>query len=190
MAAANIFWGTMGSAAQYLFSSGSITPLALTMMRLVAAGVLLTLCASLVIPRQMQGFFRNWRDVRDIAVNGVLLFGAHSTFFEAVYYSNAGTGAILLTFAPLVTVLYFALAKHRPVAKREALCIALASAGVVLIVTNGSLTSLRFSPLAVLWGFVSACFYAAYTIQPAAVIRRVGTTPWPAGASFSAASRP
>ncbi|MCI6529743.1 MAG: DMT family transporter, partial [Mesosutterella sp.] len=54
------------------------------------------------------------------------------------------------------------------------LCLALAMAGVALLVSKGRLSSLDFSVSGVAWGIVSAGFGAFCTLQPGSVIRRTG----------------
>ena len=100
--AAGLLWGGMGTAVQYLFSSNeSFTPLQLVTVRQLSAGALFIGAASLFMPGRMWGIWKNPRLLADIVLSGALIFGAHYSFFESIYYSNAGTGAILLTTVPL-----------------------------------------------------------------------------------------
>ena len=146
---AGILWGAMGTSVQYLFSSGAFeTPLELVTLRQLCAGSLFVLVMSLVRPRAIWRLWTDRRMVIDAAVSGALLFGAHNAFFESIYYSNAGTGAILL-----------------------------AAAGVSLIVTDGDFSGLVFSPMAIVWGLVSSFMAAAYNIQSKRLVARAGVVP-------------
>ena len=60
---------------------------------------------------------------------------------------------------------------------REGICFVLAASGVFLIVTKGNFSTLDLSFAGVLWGFVSAIFSAAYSIQPRKLIMKVGVGP-------------
>ena len=113
---AGILWGAMGTSVQYLFSSGAFeTPLELVTLRQLCAGSLFVLVMSLVRPRAIWRLWTDRRMVIDAAVSGALLFGAHNAFFESIYYSNAGTGAILLVTVPLWCGLWSAIVNRRPV---------------------------------------------------------------------------
>ena len=77
---------------------------------------------SLVRPRAIWRLWTDRRMVIDAAVSGALLFGAHNAFFESIYYSNAGTGAILLVTVPLWCGLWSAIVNRRPVPRLEIAC--------------------------------------------------------------------
>ncbi len=175
---ASVLWGAMGAVVQYIFSVPSgFTALGLVTMRQLAAGLLFVAAATCFMPRAVWGVFRDPRTVAEIVVSGVLVFGGHYGFFQSIYYSNAGTGAVLLTLVPLLAAGWNAVRHRRLVSPVEMICFVLASAGVALIVTDGDFGQLKFSPLAIGWGLVAALFSTAYLIQPASVIRRVGVIP-------------
>ena len=175
---ASVLWGAMATVVQHVFASGcGFTSLGLVTLRQLSAGVIFVLLASLFMPRAVWGIFRDARTVGAIALNGILIFGAHYGFFQSIYYSNAGTGAILLTLVPLFSAVWIAFRERRFVSLVEVVCFILATAGVVLIVTDGDFGSLRFSPLALVWGVACALFSTAYIIQPVRVIRKVGVIP-------------
>lgn len=178
IAVAAILWGAMGTAVQFVFAcDAGFTPLSLVSFRQLAAGLLFVLIGTACSRQRMMRVFAARRNLIDVFINGVLIFGAHYTFFKAIFYSNAGTGAILLTLVPLLSGIWLTLTRHRPIEPVEILCFVLASAGVALIVTDGNFATLKFSPLAIVWGLLSACFAAAYCIQPLSVIARIGVTP-------------
>ncbi len=178
IALAGILWGAMGTAVQHIFNiSKSFTPLGLVAMRQLCAGLLFVAVATLISPAKTWAIFKDRRTLLDIVIGGVLVFTAHYTFFEAIFYSNAGTGAILLTTVPLFAALWLAFSKGQRLTLVEFICFLLASSGVALIVTNGSLDAVAFSPLALLWGLASAIIAAIYSIQPLRAIRKVGVTP-------------
>ena len=178
VAAAGILWGGMGTSVQHLYALDiGFTPLGLVTFRQLTAGGLFVAVSALISPAKTFGIFKQPRIALDIFLSGAFVFLAHYTFFGSIYYSNAGTGAILLTTVPLFAALWYAFAKKEPVGRLEAACFLLAASGVLLIVTDGDFSSLKFSPLALLWGLVSAIFAAAYSIQPIRAIKAVGVTP-------------
>ena len=129
-ALAGVLWGAMGVAVQFLIQQRGLHTLDLVTLRQLTAGVLLLIGFGIVAPRRAFAVFASPEDLRDIAVSGLLIFLAHYTFFLAIEYSNAGTGAIFLTLEPLFCALWLAFSERRPVTAREALCFALAAAGV------------------------------------------------------------
>ena len=78
---------------------------------------------------------------------------------------------------PLFCALWLAWTERRPVSAREALCFALAAAGVALLVTDGDFSTLQFSPLTILWGTACAILSAVYCIQPRRIVARHGVVP-------------
>ena len=155
--AASVFWGSMGVCAQYLLQQCSFTPLDLVSMRLVLAGLILLIMERLVFGRNI---ISPLKDIR-----------------TAVAASNAGTAAIVLTLVPLICAFWLSITEKRPLTMREGICFVLAASGVFLIVTKGNFSTLDLSFAGVLWGFVSAIFSAAYSIQPRKLIMKVGVGP-------------
>ena len=175
---AGILWGGMGTAVQYLFTSGAFaSPTELVTLRQLCAGFLFVAVMSLVKPKAIWRVWTEKRMIVDAAVSGALIFGAHNTFFQSIYYSNAGTGAILLVTVPLWCGLWSAIVNRKPVPKIEIACFLLAAAGVSLIVTDGDFSDLVFSPMAIVWGLVSALLAAAYNIQSKRFVIRAGVVP-------------
>ena len=176
-ATAGLCWGGLATACQFLFRSGAIGPLELSSLRLLVSGALFVLIGVALRTPGMGAVFRSARDLRQVAASGLLLYSAHQTFFLAVYYANAGTGAIYLCTVPLLSAVWLAFSEGRRLTATDALCFALSVAGVALIVTDGDFTSLKFSPLSVLWGVLSVFAATAYAIYPREVTRRLGVTP-------------
>lgn len=178
VAAAGLLWGGMGTSVQHLFALDiGFTPLGLVAFRQLSAGILFVALATLVNPRKTWQIFHDPRLALDIFAGGAFVFLAHYSFFESIYYSNAGTGAILLTTVPLFAALWYALRKKEAIGRVEVACFLLAASGVLLIVTDGDFSALKFSPMALVWGLVSAVFAAAYSIHPIRAIKAVGVTP-------------
>lgn len=174
---ASIFWGAMGTAVQHLFHIQSgFNALGLVTLRQLAAGVLFVGIATIVMPAKLWSIFRDKRLLLDVLISGILVFAAHFCFFQSIYHSNAGTAAIFLTLTPLLAGLWLAVAKGRRIPPVEWVCMLLAGAGVALMVTDGNLHELKFSPMAVVWGLCSATAATAFSIQPQKPASKVGVT--------------
>ena len=172
--AASVFWGSMGVCAQYLLQQCSFTPLDLVSMRLVLAGLILLIMERLVFGRNIISPLKDIRTTVGILVAGLLILVSQLTFMLAVAASNAGTAAIVLTLVPLICAFWLSITEKRPLTMREGICFVLAAS---LIVTKGNFSTLDLSFAGVLWGFVSAIFSAAYSIQPRKLIMKVGVGP-------------
>ncbi len=174
---ASIFWGAMGTAVQHLFQIKSgFFALGLVTLRQLTAGLLFVTIGTLVMPSKMWSIFRDRRLLMEIVVSGVLVFMAHFCFFQSISYSNAGTAAIFLTLNPLLAGIWLALTKGRRMSAVELVCVLLAAAGVALMVTDGNLSDLKFSPMAIVWGLGSALAATAFSIQPQKPSAKVGVT--------------
>lgn len=175
---AGLLWGAMGTAVQFLFQfSQGFNPLDLVALRQLCAGTVFVLIAFCLKPHAMLRIFKDGRLLANIAFGGVLIFSTHYAFFESIFYSNAGTGAIFLTLVPLFAALWLSVTKHQKIGLTEVVCFVLAVSGVYLIITNGDWGVLQFSPLAIFWGLLSAVFATIYSIEPLSAINRVGVLP-------------
>lgn len=106
---ASVFWGGMGVSVQYLFENSSIQPLELVGLRLLTAGFLLVAINFAVARKVLMAPFSSRAALFGIALSGLEILGGHLTFFLAIYYSNAGTGAIFLALVPLAAGFYLVL---------------------------------------------------------------------------------
>ena len=173
-----ILWGAMGTAVQFLFQvAQGFNPLDLVALRQICAGLVFVTVAFCVRPKQMLSIFHDTRTFIDILIGGVLIFSTHYCFFEAIYYSNAGTGAIFLTLVPLMAAVWLSVTQHQQIGPIEVACFILAALGVYLIVTDGNWATLQFSPMAILFGLLSAGIATAYNIQPLRATSKVGVVP-------------
>ncbi len=174
---ASILWGAMGTAVQHLFQIKSgFSALGLVTLRQLSAGLVFVLIGSLLMPRRMWSIFKDRALLVEIAVSGVLVFLSHFCFFQSISYSNAGTAAIFLTLNPLLAGVWLALTKGRRMSTVELVCFVFAAVGVALMVTDGNLSELKFSPLAVVWGLCSAACATAFSIQPQKPSSKAGVT--------------
>lgn len=164
--AAGVFWGSMSIAAQYLMEAVSFDAVDLSALRLAGAGVLLLAVEAVVAKKNVFTPFRDAKDRRDLLFYAVGMLGIQLTFFLSIRDANAATAALTVTTGPLFVTDWTAYAEHRAITKEEWISIALAMAGVSLLVTKGDFSTLDFSPAGVLWGIASAACGAFCTVQP------------------------
>lgn len=170
-----ICFGSMGVAAQVLFTRFGFRPQDLVSIRLIGAGAIMLALEALFSRRGLlRPLFSDLRNLRDIAILGAGFVLIQLTFFLSIDAANAGTASLMVGFVPLFVILWLAAREKRLLRAREVLCLALAMAGVALLVSKGRLSTLDFSVSGVAWGIVSAGFGAFCTLQPGSVIRRTG----------------
>ncbi len=177
VAIASVAWGAMTVAVQYLLQTHSVHPGQLSAFRLLTSGLVITAFACLANIKGIYAPFKQKKIGFQVLVNGIIMCFAHLTFFLSIYYSNAGTGTIFLATQPLIASIYLCLVKRQFPSRKILFCMLLAFAGVVLIVTDGNLSTLKFSPKCLLWGTCSAILATSYTIQPKQVITAIGALP-------------
>jgi len=167
-------WGISGAAAQVLFQDIGIPPGWLVTIRLLCAGGLL-LVIGLLGPHRRE-ISRIWTKPGDriqliiFAIFGML--GVQYTYFAAIEAGNAATATLLQFLGPVFITVFLALRLMKWPNLQEFSALALACAGMFLLVTNGSLEELSISTSAVLWGLGSAVTAAFYTLYPKQLLQR------------------
>ena len=153
--AAAVLFGTTGTA-QALGPDAS--PLAVGAARIAVGAVLLLIAARIVVPRTGGAWHRP-----ALAASAVGIAAYQLTFFAAVADTGVAVGTVVaLGSAPALTgVLAFAFA-GAPLTRRWAVCTALATAGVLLLVLAGS--EARVSAAGVLLALGAGASYAVYTL--------------------------
>lgn len=110
------------------------------------------------------------------AVNG--LFGTvfcQFTYLTSISYTDSGTTTVLSMVGLALVMGYSCRASHRLPRKREVFGLILTLVGVVLIATNGDISSLAMPLPGLVWGLLSAVGLAAYNIIPVKLIGRYGS---------------
>lgn len=173
---AAICWGFSGTCAQYIFTNFPLSPEHLTAIRMLTAGVLLTIYGFLCDKEKMCAI---WRDrkaaLRLVAfsLTGIML--CQLSYIKAIAYSNAGTATFLQYTGPVMVMIVNCLTNHRRPAAKELTAILLALLGTFLMATHGNLHTLSITPLALVWGLLSAVMLAANTLLPIKLIPRFGS---------------
>ncbi|MCI1633126.1 MAG: EamA family transporter [Liquorilactobacillus nagelii] len=171
-----ILWGASGTVAQFLFSATEITPVWLTGIRLLFSGGLLLLFLKLFRRQKVSHVWQsktNRQQLFYFAFFGVV--PSQLAYFEAIHYGNAATATVIQFIGPLLIVIYLAISQLTWPRRSDLFCIMVAFAGVFLLVTRGSLTSLTLSPAGIFWGFGAAAGQAAYTLLPRKLLQKNDT---------------
>lgn len=170
-----ILWGISGVAASTLFiNNPQITPLWLTQVRMISAGIIMLVWAQLAGTKPIT-IWRQRRDTIQVICYGLLgLIPVQLCYFEAVKVGNAPIATIIQFLGPFIISIYYFLFKHVKPRRAEAIGMVMAFIGTLLIVTHGHLTSLAISPVVLFWGGLSAIGVATNTLIPRPLLPKYG----------------
>lgn len=169
-------WGGSGAAAQYLFSDTPVTTTWLVTVRMLGAGLLLTLYSLYKHPDQFRQLFANRRHLAHLA--GFAICGTMAsqlTYFMAIKYSNAPTATVIQYLQPVLIILWVALRSRKWPRRIDNISVVLALAGTFLLTTGGHLGKLVLTPQALVWGLAAAVAAAVYTLLPRELLRTYDT---------------
>ncbi len=171
-----ILWGTSGVLSQHLFVDKVITAEWLVTVRLILSGIVLLIIDAIL---NKGDIFSIWstKDKLPLVIFGIFgMLGVQYTYFATIVHSNAATATILQYLMPIVMVVYLVFTTHHLPKLLELFAIGLAMLGTFLLVTKGNFHTLAISPQALIWGLLSACFSAFYTLQPRTIIKKWRST--------------
>ena len=171
-----ISWGLSGACGQYLMNDSGVSPIYLTALRMVIAGLVLTLFACLKQPKQFCEVVKSPKIMRRMLFFGIFgLMLCQLTYLFAIHSSNAGTATVLQYTCPILIVIYVSLKEKTVPTIMEFVAIVFALVGTFVIATHGNPFNLSLSPSGLFWGIISAFAYALYTLLPGNLIRQWGS---------------
>lgn len=173
-----ICWGFSGACAQYLFSHYGLDPLWVSSVRMLFAGIILSLFALIAFRGQYLTLWRTPRILGRMVVFAICgLAFCQMTYLLAIQYSNAGTATIIQYIGPVLTVFFLCFLACRLPNGREWLALICVVVGVFLLATHGNPAVMVLSPEALFWGLVSAFAYMIYSLLPRKLMFRFGSVP-------------
>ena len=171
-----ISWGLSGACGQYLMNDSAVSPIYLTALRMMIAGLVLTLFAFLKQPKQFREVVKSPKIMGRILFFGIFgLMLCQLTYLFAIHSSNAGTATVLQYTCPILIVIYVSLKEKTVPTVMEFVAIFCALVGTFIIATHGNPFNLSISPTGLFWGIISAFTYALYTLLPGKLIQQWGS---------------
>ena len=158
-------WGIGGTASDFIFQSTPVEVSWYVTARLTISGIILLSIYTLFFKKK---HYMQWTKHTLLMFLIYSIFGmtmVQYTFMAAIGYGNAAIATVLQCTGPIYIILYAVFKKYRPWTKVEAFIIISMMVGVLLIATNGDITSLSVSPLALTFGLLSGIALAYYTIH-------------------------
>ena len=171
-----IGWGLSGACGQYLMNDSAVSPIYLTALRMIIAGVFLTILAFFKQPEQFKTLISTPKEMFQILYFGIFgLMLCQLTYLIAIHDSNAGTATVLQYTCPILIVIYVSLKEKTVPTVMEFVAIVFALVGTFVIATHGNPFNLSLTPAGLFWGIISAFTYALYTLLPGKLIQQWGS---------------
>ena len=171
-----VSWGLSGACGQYLMNDSSVSPIYLTALRMMIAGLVLTLFACWKQPKQFRKVVKSPKIMGRMLFFGIFgLMLCQLTYLFAIHSSNAGTATVLQYTCPILIVIYVSLKEKTIPTVMEYVAIFCALVGTFIIATHGDPFNLSISPTGLFWGIISAFTYALYTLLPGKLIHQWGS---------------
>ena len=169
-------WGISGLFAESLFKvSSNITPIWLTQIRLIISGIVLLIIAT-VLHQKPFSVLKDKKNTLPIIAYGVFgLLPVQVFYFIAIEMANASIATILQFIGPFFVLTYLAVTHQQVLRKLDVLAAILAFIGVFLLSTHGNFNQLAITPLALVFGLLSAVGEASYTLIPVKLVKRVSS---------------
>lgn len=168
-----ISWGLSGTMSQYLFMHYNLNPAWLTMIRMLAAGIVLLLITLLRQKKQAFSIFKNKKDTIQLILFSIfgLLFCQYS-YLSAIEQSNSGTATVLQTLSVVIVPVFVCATTGKKPELKEIVSIILALVGVFLIATHGNPSQMVLSKGGLFWGIgaaIGTVFYSTLSERIVAV---------------------
>lgn len=172
-----MLWGMTGSITEWVLGNTELSvPFILAIRMMIAGIIILTYLAMKkedIITLVKTPYWRN-----QLVIFTILgMIGLQFTFTMAIETSNAVMATLLQFSAPVFVVLYVSFHHKKWPPRYQIGGIAGTLAGLFLLLTNGSISSLLVSREALLWGVAVGLTFAFYTLYPARLMKEWSVLP-------------
>lgn len=175
---ASFLWGMSGTVVQSLFQRGDYRAEWLVGLRMLAAGIILTVYG---LGKSKTKTLAIWWDKKDrVSLIIFSLLGMSTvqyTYFMAIQAGNAATATVLQFIGPVIIACYQAVKMKKMPGIAEMSAIFCALAGIFLLSTHGRPGRFAVAPEVLFWGILSAFALAFYTLYPGRILKKYGAVP-------------
>ena len=162
-----IFWGATGPMMEWLLTNTEMSVSFMLMIRLLLAGIILLTMLKL----QGKKISLPWRQkvwARQLIIFGVVgMLGVQFAFVSSIDTSNAIIATLFQFLAPIYIILFVSWSHKKMPPIVQVLGIIVTLGGLFLLLTNGSLSDISLSGIAVFWGIAVGLAFSFYTLYPA-----------------------
>ena len=169
-------WGFSGACSQFLFANYDISPMFMTLVRMIGAGIVFMLILSVRDRKTLSDIVHNGKMVgRFVIFGGFGLLASQLTYVISVSYTNAGTATVLQSASIVFVMLATCVILRRTPTVWELLGLVCAVIATLLIATKGDLGTLNLPLAGLVWGIINALAVAFYVIYPKNLFERFGS---------------
>ena len=169
-------WGLSGACGQFLFSEKEACSDWLVPIRLILAGLLLTIFYLVRQPSLSKEVWSHKKSALTLICYGILgMMLCQYSYFRAIEYSNAGTATILQYLSPVLIMITMCAWEKRLPGIIDVIAVFLALAGIFLLATHGNVQQLVISGSALFWGLFSAVTVVFYNLIPRGLMKTYPT---------------
>ena len=169
-------WGSCATVSKHLMDIGELDTMWMTNFRMLMSGIILVGFAAIRRPKSVLNIWKDKASLPRLFAIGAFAFGlCQLGYFLSIKYCNAGLASSIQQTAPVFVLIIVLIKERRLPRLSEVLVLALVIFGSFMIATNGDFGSLSISPLALMWGLISAITAALYIILPGKLINKYGT---------------
>ncbi len=171
-------WGLSGACAQWLFAHASVSPLFVTAVRMIAAGLLFLALLELRQPQVVRRMLADRETRRQLVTFGCGgLYLCQVTYVASVGLTNAGTATVLQSLGSALILAGACVRGRRLPRAREGVGLVCALAATALVATGGDPRALAIPPAGLAMGLANALTVAVYVTYPRRLFARWGSLP-------------
>lgn len=165
-----VLWGTSATLARWAMNR-AVPALVIVELRLMMSVLVLAVAFALLRP----ALFRVGRGdlVRLVVLGTVGIAAVQGTYYTNVGWVGVGLAILLQYLAPALVVAWQAIVARRLPPRPHMISLAIATAGVALLVLADDAAVARANPAGVLLGLASAAFYAFYIVYAKVLVTRL-----------------
>lgn len=171
-------WGFSGACLQKLLGAYEISPLFVTMVRMVGSGIVFLIILFILKRDELKAIFSDARMIGRFVFFGVFgLFFCQFTYIMTIEYTNAGTATVLQCTGTIFIMLASCLIGRRLPYLRDFIGLVLAVTATVLIATQGDLSTLAVPLEGLIWGLLCGLTVMTYVMYPKKLFAQWGSLP-------------
>lgn len=170
-----VCWGLSGACGEFLFNEKAFSPLLLTAIRMVFAGLMLIVISFFRERENLKQLFKEPGDLIKITVFGLAgVAFSQVSYLMAIKYTNAGTATALQCTSPVMIMLYVCLTTRKLPKLNEAIAVVVAVIGA-FVISMGFNFSFAIHPLGLFWGLLGGVAMLVYSVMPQKMLIKWGS---------------
>ncbi|RIL48230.1 EamA family transporter [Mammaliicoccus fleurettii] len=159
------FWGLGGTVTEKLFTEYGLPISLFVAERLILSGFFLLLIAKFIQKQYLTHIFKFKHSLLQLIIYALFgMLGVQYTFMATIDKGNVAIATLLQFLAPVVILLYLLITRKSKFRWADIIIIVCSLFGTSLLLTNGDYSTLSVPPNAIVWGLLTACAAAFYTV--------------------------